>query len=98
MSPFRLYIVKFPPESINGATQYDVKKGSFLIAINADLTEDEKIRTLKHELSHILLGHIDALDRDLREIENEADRYADLMTEDEFSDLMTYQIGETVVV
>lgn len=95
MSPFTVYYVKLPSD-VGGAAGYDTKNDRYIIAVNDELTEDEEIRTLKHELSHILLDHHNQFDRDLEEIENEADRYADQMTDEEFSELMTYQVGETV--
>ena len=101
MSPFNLIYISFPcpADAIGGVTRYDVKTGRYTVAINNQTTDDDQIRTLKHELSHILLGHfLDDEDRDIREIEKEADDYADQMTDDEFSDLMTYQVGETVFV
>lgn len=99
MSPFRLMYIPFPVPvgTVGGVTRLDVNTGRFLIAINNQETDDDLIRILKHELSHIALGHFDD-DRteSLEEIEKEADLYADQMTDDEFSELMTYQVGETV--
>lgn len=95
MSPFTLYYVDLPSD-VGGAAGYDTKNDRYIIAINNALTDDEEIRTLKHELVHILLNHHNQPDRDLEEIEREADLYADQMTDKEFSELMTYQVGEAV--
>ena len=84
-----------PVGTVGGITRLDVNTGRFLIAINNQEPDDELIQILKHELSHIALGHFDD-NRDIKEIEKEAEDYADQMTDDEFSELMTYQVGETI--
>ena len=74
--------------------------GKLTVMIDEDLTESETTHILRHELSHIVLGHFDD-DRtkdkqsyleNLMEIENEANQYADRMTDKEFADLMQYAI------
>lgn len=86
-----------------GITRLD-PSGSVTILINAEKTEDEKKQLLKHELSHIILGHLwDArvngddlsyLDNH-PEIEDEANRYADQMSDETLSFFMDGLIGET---
>ena len=76
------------------------------VMINKEKPYNEQQLTIKHELSHILLGHFQnerAKDEEFYlknyenlDIENDANRYADQMTDDEFSELMKYQIGEAV--
>jgi len=100
MKPFELILRPFPEEIrgiVRGVAEYDVKRGRFLIVIDEALDDAERLFALKHELSHILLGHHDQTDRDLAILEDEADRNADQMTDAEFSRLMTYQIREAVV-
>ena len=79
--------------------------GRVSILINNGRSDEEQKRTLKHELSHIILGHLwddrvhgedlSYLD-DNPEIEDEADRYADQMTDETLAELVSGLIGETV--
>lgn len=113
MDRFRLIYISFPyiaevmggvaPDTINkmGGVAVRDPAGLYAIMINRNRTEAEQIRALKHELSHLRLGHLtdgrtettkiyfDNFD----DVEREADDYADQMTDEEFSELMTYQIG-----
>ena len=105
MVRFKLAYQPFP-EFIRGRVRGStmISNGRCMIIIDRDLDEAGRRRYLKHEFAHILLGHFDdprAKDSssylwNLAEIEEEADRYADQMTDAEFSELMTYQIGETI--
>ena len=107
MSPFHLVYVNFPApadHAAGGFTMRATASGKITIMINAIIPEEDQIRFLKHELSHILLGHLEdeRVTDDLSyldeypEIEDDANRYADQMTDDEFHELMTYQVGETL--
>lgn len=57
--------------------------GEYYIAIDQSLSGDQLDMVYKHELSHILLGH---LDRDIETAvkEREADEHAARMTEEEY--------------
>ena len=57
--------------------------GEYYIAIDQSLSGDQLDMVYKHELSHILLGH---LDRDIETAvkEREADEYAARMTDEEY--------------
>ena len=108
MIAFNLVYRSFP-EVLHGAahafTVVDAK-GHCVIFVDQDLDELTKHHAIKHELSHIVLGHFeDDRTKDNRtyldnidEIEREANDYADQMSEEVFADLMTYQILETVSV
>ena len=105
MKPFRLVYVAFPSPAdvLGGVAVNDTLSGGYVIAINTIKPAEEQTRTLKHELAHIVLGHVldERTETDKSYLENldaveaEADCYADQMTDDEFLELMTYQIGET---
>jgi len=72
--------------SLDGCTQYDIKKDRYLIAINdSDKYSASKARirwTSAHELGHVLIGHfIELLDTDknpsdIKDMEEEADYFA----------------------
>lgn len=64
-----------------------------MIVIDSGLSEDEQRKTLKHELSHIILKHYEK-DHGIRDDEEEADRYADQMSDEELSYLMTFALSE----
>ena len=94
MKAFRLFYRSFPDNIIDvrGITEYDVKRNRFTILINTNISEAEQLHTLRHELAHIFLNHHFQLDRSLEEIENEADHYADVMSDDDFKKLMAFQV------
>lgn len=102
MSHFKLVYREFP-EALKGKIPGFTAKGrdgKLAIMIDEDLPEAEKNLVLRHELSHIALGHLDD-DRtknnhsylaNLAELEDEADQYADRMTDEEFTNLMKYAV------
>ena len=94
MKAFRLFYKPFPNNitDVHGVAEYDVKQNRFTILINTNISEAEQMHTLRHELSHIALNHHSQLNRSLEEIENEADVYADIMSDAEFENLMSYRI------
>ena len=99
MSPFTLTYHPFPEEIrgiVMGAVQYMEKLGRYRIVIDSTLDADRRRHALKHELAHIALNHLTDLTETIDDVEKAADDYADQMTDDEFSELMTYQVGETV--
>lgn len=73
----------------NGMTMQ--RRGYCVIAINSKAPEEQQAATLRHELSHIALNHFfDRRSED--ELEEEANRYAASMTEEDFRDLMRYEL------
>ena len=101
MQNFRLIYKPFPPEihgQIGGITG-GKPGGRLTVMIDSTLTEEEQKKTLKHELAHIALGHLedDRANRanylkNVMELEAEADAKAGSMTEAEFNSLMQWQI------
>lgn len=93
MKPFSLFYVNFPAECegmIIGVTRED-KAGSYTVAIDSGQDEDTQAFALKHELSHIYLGHFDPNnEKPITEIEQEADEHAAQMTEEELDYLLTF--------
>lgn len=91
--------------AFGGVTRYDPKSQRIVIMINTVRSEDDQLRTLKHEIAHIMLGHLSD-DRikgedlsyldDHPEIEDEANQYADQMTDETLAELVSGLIGETV--
>lgn len=77
-------------DEIKGMTAHPDGK-EYIILIDSKLNTADRLHTLKHELSHILLGHHDQEARPLEEIEKEADAHAAAMTEDELAKLMAYE-------
>ena len=108
MQRFKLIYQAFPEElSKSGVNGLTIQKGNDLIILidNAASSERQDFM-LRHELSHIVLDHlsktkpIDQIDsfgdsmfgdRGI-EREKEADLYAEKMTDQELSELMSYQI------
>lgn len=99
MTHFDLIFLQFPEEIqgiIPGLTQ--CKGDHCTVLIDNSQSEEIQRKTLRHELSHIRLGHFDedrtesdqAYLRNIQSIEAEADLYADQMSEEELSYLMTF--------
>lgn len=95
MQNFRLIYKPFPPEfhgQIGGVTG-GKPGGRLTVLIDSTLSEAERKKTLKHELAHIALGHfLDTEQREVMELEAEADAKADSMTDAELNSLMQWQI------
>ena len=104
MQQFKICYIPFP-DVLSGNLYGSVvrKKGHIVVFIDSRLSDDQKNRTLKHELSHIVLNHFDIpYPGDGIEFEKgfyrseaqeaEADKYAEQMTEMELSKLMEYAI------
>ena len=80
--------------------------GRYLIIIDSTNTEETQTAALRHELAHLALNHleqtkplyqIDSIDNSMfgegwTNREQAADRYAEAMTEEEFADLMAWEI------
>lgn len=93
MERFRVVYKAFPDALrgiVRGFTSFRGKM--YVILIDACLSDSEREKTLKHELSHILLGHFIDERKSVEEMEREADRYANVMTDDEFNMLRGYAI------
>lgn len=108
MQNFRLIYEPFPDElSRSGVNGFTIQQGQkIVILIDSSVSSERQDFILKHELSHIVLDHlsetkpIDQIDSfgdsmfgdGWIEREKAADLYAERMTDQEFSDLMSYQI------
>lgn len=100
MVPIAIRYQPMPDEikgKIPGVTGYDPVKNRYLILIDCELEEAKKRWTLKHELSHILLGHFSddrtessqAYLKNIQEVEAEANEYADRMTDHELDCILS---------
>ena len=83
------------------------EEGSYHILIDSTATLEQQSRVLRHELSHLVLGHVtktktlsqinsfgsDMFGEGWEQREKECDDYADQMTDEEFEYLMAFQIG-----
>lgn len=72
--------------SVRGMTQ--LRGDLYIVLVDALLDDSERKETLKHELSHIVLGHFLDDQRSVEELEAEADSHAAVMTDDELIRLM----------
>ena len=100
MNKFNLIYQPFPEEIqglIPGFTGH--REDDYTVFIDSTQTEEKQDLTLRHELSHLWLGHLDEDKRtetsqayldNIDEIEAEANNYADQMTDEELSYLMTF--------
>lgn len=93
MKPFSLFYVRFPAGCegmVYGITGVD-NEGNYTVAIDSAQDEETQKFALKHELSHIHLGHFDPDNKKpISEIEQEADKHAEQMTEEELNFLLTF--------
>lgn len=82
------------PDALKGSVRgFTSTRGkSYIIMIDSDLGDPERKKTLKHELSHILLGHFEDQDRSVDELEREAIDHAEAMTDDELDQLLRYAV------
>lgn len=95
MRQFSLLYVHFPTEiqgEVFGMTHWEPEKNRFMIVIDESQSDQIQDYTLKHELSHILLKHDERLEISIDQAEDEADQYADQMTEDELNYLLTFAV------
>lgn len=93
MLPFRLKYIPFETDlrgKVFGFTAFRGNKA--IVFIDNTRTQGEQAHTLKHELSHILLGHFLEEQKTIEEMEREAGQHADAMTDQEFQTLLSYQI------
>lgn len=90
MQKFRIRYKPFPAE-LHGEICGMVggKPGGMLtVLIDSTLSDEEQKRTLKHELAHIFLEHLNQEDRTYKDVEAEADAAAARMTDTELEALL----------
>ena len=101
MNKFNLIYQPFPEEIQGLIPGFAGHRGDdYTILIDSTQPEEKQAWTLRHELSHLWLGHLDddekrtetsqAYLENIDEIEAEANHYADQMTDEELSYLMTF--------
>jgi len=90
MQNFRIKYKPFPADvhGIIGGVTGGKPGGMLTVLIDSTLSEAEQKKTLKHELAHIILNHFELDDRDIEEIEAEADAKAAIMTDAEMEALV----------
>ena len=78
------------PEPLRGIVRAltSLQGNLYTILIDALLDDSERKEAIKHELSHIVLGHFLDDQRSVEELEAEADAHAAVMTDDELIRLM----------
>lgn len=88
-------IYKAFPEPLRGVVRglTSLKGDLYTILIDALLSDPERKETVKHELSHIVLGHLLEDQRSVEDLEREADAYAAAMTEEELIQLIGKATG-----
>ena len=88
MKPFKVIYRPFPAEcgTVTGAISQ--RNNRVLILIDSNRDEQTQRRTLRHELGHLMLGHLDNDVDPVDVLEREADAYADRLTDDELSALL----------
>lgn len=99
---FRIIYRPFPNE-IKGLIGGGVQKESndcYLILIDSDLPEPEQDFTLRHELAHVALGHLETgsgvFGRGWKQREKKADSIAEKMTVDELLSLWDHPIIRSI--
>ena len=93
MTHFKLNYIPFPAElrgSVFGLISCAGRVPRIVIDSSQDTRTQEK--ALRHELAHLMLGHADNQEADLRQLEAEADAAADRMTEEDLEALMQWAI------
>ena len=93
MQHFKLVYRDFPNAAqgqVYGLTQQ--RQGYCLIWIDSAAPADRQAAALRHELAHIALDHFSDNARSLRQLEAEADSFAERLTAAEFEKLMQYRI------
>lgn len=93
MKPFRIEKTPFPA-SIRGTVRAlcQDQGETCLIILDSTATAEAQAKSLLHELAHIALNHFDC-ERPLKEIEAEANQFAQQITFDELAELMTWEEG-----
>ena len=91
MRPFELVYRPFPAEA-GGVCSGVLRelRGRVVIMIDSSQDADTQAKALRHELAHLALGHLDD-GRPLKALEEEAEKYADQMSDEGFNDLMMWR-------
>lgn len=91
MSNYRIIYRAFP-EPLRGSVFGLTSRGnnSYTVLVDASLSDSKRKETLKHELSHILLGHLEDDKKPVDVIEREAEQYAATMTDEDLERLIQY--------
>lgn len=94
MQHYKLRYLQFPEElrgEIYGMTLQE--NGKLTVFIDSSMTEAEQKKNLKHELAHIFLGHLEAVEqRPETELEAEAIAFSDYMTDEDLEALLKWAI------
>jgi Zn-dependent peptidase ImmA (M78 family) len=93
MKNFKLEYRPFPAEA-QGVIFGFISSAGRVPRIMIDSTRDEQTqrKALRHELAHLMLGHVDNLNADLGELEAEADAAAANMTEEDIKALLQWAL------
>ena len=70
----RIQYLPFPVKTCGGAAIQ--RKDDYLVAINTEICPLNQRKALGHELGHVFLNHLEQPGRPVKELEDEADRYA----------------------
>lgn len=89
MQAFTLIYKPFPAECC-GEVHGIISGAGGRVRIIIDSNQDEQTQrhALRHELAHLACGHLSDNVRTVRQLEAEADEYAERMTDAEFNELM----------
>ena len=87
-------IYKAFPAALRGVVRglTSLRGNLYTVLIDALLDDPERKETLKHELSHVVLGHLLEDQRSVEDLEREADAYAAAMTDDELQQLIAMAV------
>ncbi len=93
-----------PADVLKGLTIINPERTCILILINSGNSEETQHFALKHEVAHIMLGHLsdERIHDDLSyldefpEIEDDANRYAEQMTNEKLAEILRAFNAETV--
>ena len=87
-------IYKAFPAALRGVVRglTSLRGNLYTVLIDALLDDPERKETLKHELAHIVLGHLLDDQRSVEDLEREADAYAAAMTEEELQQLIAMAV------
>lgn len=93
MKHFKLEYMPFPEEA-RGFVFGLISCAGRVPRIIIDSSQDERTQrqALRHELAHLMLGHVDNLEADLATLEAEADTAADNMTDADMEALLAWAI------
>lgn len=93
MKPFQLVYAPLPVMfgyTFGGFCMYDEDQDCYQILINNSLPKDEQLFSLKHEFGHIVYKHTGGFGNGDSEKENQADEFAENLTDTEFEYCMSF--------